>query len=90
MLLETLTAVVSALTAVVGLFVAYLAYRGYQRNESSTMRALAVGIVCIAVIPYGILYLSDPILTLTDAERILGITLSHTVGLLVIYRTFEN
>ncbi|OYR86595.1 hypothetical protein DJ71_05955 [Halorubrum sp. E3] len=31
-------------TAIVGLFVATLAYRGYQRNHSEKMRALAVGI----------------------------------------------
>ncbi|RLM64207.1 hypothetical protein [Halorubrum sp. Atlit-26R] len=30
--------------AVVGLFVATLAYRGYRRNGSAKMRALAVGI----------------------------------------------
>ena len=33
-----------AVTAVVGLFVAVLAYRGYRRNGSGKMRALAVGI----------------------------------------------
>ncbi|MUW15080.1 hypothetical protein GJ633_10735 [Halorubrum sp. CBA1125] len=31
-------------TAVVGLFVATLAYRGYRRNGSAKMRALAIGI----------------------------------------------
>ena len=31
-------------TAIVGLFVATLAYRGYRRNGSEKMRALAVGI----------------------------------------------
>lgn len=33
-----------ALTAVVGLFVAGLAYRGYRRNDAPKMRSLAVGI----------------------------------------------
>ncbi|WP_248898150.1 DUF7521 family protein [Haloplanus halobius] len=33
-----------ALTAVIGLFVAALAYRGYQRNDAPKMRSLAVGI----------------------------------------------
>ncbi|WP_251343710.1 DUF7521 family protein [Haloplanus halophilus] len=32
------------LTAVVGLFVATLAYRGYRRNDAPQMRALAVGV----------------------------------------------
>lgn len=30
--------------AIVGLFVATLAYRGYRRNDSGKMRALAIGI----------------------------------------------
>ena len=32
------------LTAVVGLFVAWLAYRGYRRNNAAMMRSLAIGI----------------------------------------------
>ncbi|RQG91825.1 DUF7521 family protein [Natrarchaeobius chitinivorans] len=87
--LETLTAVASALTAVVGLFVAVLAYRGFRRNDSPTMRALSIGIVCIAVVPYLILYLVGPAVDLADAEALLAITLSHTVGLAAIYRTFQ-
>ncbi|WP_436346714.1 DUF7521 family protein [Natronorubrum sp. FCH18a] len=89
-MLETITAFASALTAVVGLFVAYLAYRGYRRNDSATMRALAIGICCIAVIPYLILYLFDPVLGLTDAQSLLAITLFHTAGLLAVYLTFDR
>lgn len=36
-----------ALTAIVGLFVATLAYRGYRRNDAPKMRSLAVGIVLL-------------------------------------------
>ncbi|OYR82533.1 hypothetical protein DJ84_10110 [Halorubrum ezzemoulense] len=36
--------IAAGITAVGGLFVAALAYRGYQRNGSTKMRALAVGI----------------------------------------------
>lgn len=89
MQLEPITAAASALTAVLGLFVAYLAYRGYRRNDSPTMRALSAGIVCIAVIPYLILYLFTPAIGLADAESLLAITLSHAIGLAIIYRTFE-
>ncbi|MBX0297245.1 DUF7521 family protein [Haloarcula nitratireducens] len=35
------------LTAIVGFFVASLAYRGYRRNDSAKMRALAVGIALL-------------------------------------------
>lgn len=37
------------LTAAVGLFVAVLAYRGYQRNDAPEMRSLAVGIGLLTV-----------------------------------------
>ena len=33
-----------ALTAVVGLFVAILAYRGFERNDAPKMRSLAIGV----------------------------------------------
>lgn len=36
--------VARSVTAIVGLFVATLAYRGYRRNDSAKMRALAIGI----------------------------------------------
>lgn len=39
-----MVSVARGMTAVVGLFVATLAYRGYRRNGSAKMRALAIGI----------------------------------------------
>jgi len=36
--------VARSVTAIVGLFVATIAYRGYRRNGSAKMRALALGI----------------------------------------------
>jgi len=87
--LTTITAVVSAITAIVGLFVAYLAYRGYQRNESHRMRALAFGIICIAVLPYLLVTLTDSLIELADATLIVIITVTHTIGLAAIYTTFD-
>ena len=40
----SVVSVARGVTAIVGLFVATLAYRGYQRNGADKMRALAVGI----------------------------------------------
>lgn len=40
----SVVSVARGLTAIVGLFVAMLAYRGYRRNGSGKMRALAIGI----------------------------------------------
>jgi hypothetical protein len=87
--LTTVTAVVSTVTAIVGLFVAYLAYRGYRRNESQRMRALSVGILCIAVLPYLVAYIVDPLVNASDAMMIVIVTLLHTIGLAAIYTTFE-
>lgn len=88
--LATLAAAVSALTAVVGTFVAYLAYRGYRRNGSRRMRALAFGIVCIAVVPYLVSNVAGSFVRVTDAAAIVAITLSHTIGLAAIYTTFDR
>jgi fatty acid desaturase len=80
----------SLVTAVLGLVVAGLAFRGYRRNDSATMRALAAGVLAIAVIPYLFTTVFAPLVSLTDAQALLGITLSHTLGLLAIYRTFDS
>ena len=76
-------------TALLGVVVATLALRGYRRNNSPVMRGLAIGIVAIAVVPFLVVELLAPLFSLTDAQALLGATLSHTVGLLAIYRTFS-
>jgi hypothetical protein len=53
------------------------------------MRGLGVGIVAIAVIPFLVVELLAPLLSLTDAQALLWATLSHAAGLLAIYRTFD-
>ena len=88
--LETVAAVGVTLTALVGVVVASLALRGYRRNDSPVMRGLGVGIVAITVVPSVIVELLAPLLSLPDAQALLWATLSHAVGLLVIYRTFSN
>lgn len=40
----SVVSVTRGVTALVGLFVATLAYRGYRRNGSTKMRSLAIGI----------------------------------------------
>jgi hypothetical protein len=80
----------SIVTAGLGLLVASLAFRGYRRNDSPTMRALAIGIFAIAVVPYLLASVVGPVVALSDAQALLGVTLSHTFGLLAIYRTFDT
>jgi positive regulator of sigma E activity len=88
--LELLATAVSAGTALLGVIVAWLAVRGYRRNDSEVMWALAVGVVAIAVVPFIIIELLSPVILLTDAQALLGATVSHAVGLLSIYRTFGD
>ncbi|WP_135822122.1 DUF7521 family protein [Halostella litorea] len=80
----------TALTAVVGLYVAYLAYRGYRKNASPVMRALAVGIVLIAVVPFLVINVVTPAARLTDGQGLLAVLVSHTAGLVVIYATLRG
>lgn len=88
--LTAITDVVAATTAVVGLFVVYLAYRGYRRNDSQRMRALSFGVFCIAVAPYLITAITQTLVAMTDATAIVLATLSHAVGLAAIYATFDR
>ncbi|SDX78206.1 DUF7521 family protein [Halobellus clavatus] len=84
-----ITTVIATATAIVGGYVAYLAYRGYRRNDSETMRVLAVGVLFIAVVPFLVSRVLAPVLQFSDAQAILGVTVAHTVGLVAIYRSFD-
>lgn len=85
---DTLALAATALTAAVGALVAYQAYRGYRRNDSDTMRALSIGVLLVAVVPFAVAALDAP-LGLTDAEALVGVLLAHTAGLAVIYRSLD-
>jgi hypothetical protein len=90
MVLDILATIGATGTALLGVAVATLAFRGYRRNDSPVMRALSIGVIAIAVVPFLVVELLAPLLPLTDAQALLGATLSHTVGLLVIYRSFSH
>lgn len=74
-------------TVCLGTYVAALAYQGYRRNDSSTMRLLAIGVAFVAVVPYLVSYVVSPLVGLTDAGTILGVTLAHLVGLAALARS---
>jgi ABC-type spermidine/putrescine transport system permease subunit II len=86
--LSTIALATTVVTAAVGAFVASLAYRGYRRNGSETMRALAVGVALIAVVPVFVTGLSD-LAELSDASVLFVVLLSHTLGLLAVYRSLD-
>lgn len=77
-------------TAIAGLFVASIAYRGYLRHESQTMRLLAIGIVLITAGPFLVSYGVAPLFALSDAAALLAILASNIAGLLAIIYSLET
>ena len=77
-------------TACLGTYVAYLAYDGGRRNGSRTMLLLAVGVACIAVLPYVIAYGVTPLFGLSDAATVFGVTVAHLVGLVALARSVTD
>ena len=89
-LLPTATAVTALVTAVVGGFVAYQAYRGYHRNASRAMLFLAVGIVLLTTVPF---LLKQPLVLFslaTAAEAELAALSCRVVGLLTVLYAFTG
>ena len=86
----TIAAIAAGATAAAGSVVAALAYRGARRNDSAAMRYLAVGIACIAVLPFGFLYGLMPLLALSDAQSLLAVSLANVVGLLAILYSLDG
>lgn len=81
---STLLFAAAAVTALAGSAVAATAYRGGRRNDSATMRWLAVGVACIAVVPFLVSYGVSPALDLNDAATLLGVLLANVAGLLAV------
>lgn len=69
-----------AVITAAGVFVAYQAYRGYQRNESRPMFYLACGIVLLTAVPAGVNYGLSSVATATDATVLGAITVVHLCG----------
>ena len=90
MTLELVATAAGVTTAALVVYVAYLSYNGYRRNNSQTMLLLAVGVICIAVVPYLITYAVSPALALTDAETVFAVTIAHLVGLSALARSFSG
>lgn len=77
---EAFIFVCSAMTATVGVFVVYQAYRGYRRNESHPMLYLAVGVILLTAVPFGVNYSLVVLTAATDAQILLAITVVNLAG----------
>jgi len=70
-----------SLTAAVGLFVAYQAYRGYRRNDSTPMLFLGLGIFLVTVVPFLVTTVLGGVPGVSDAVVLLSWTILEIVGL---------
>lgn len=69
------------LSAVIGLFIAFQAYRGYRRNESRPMLFIAIGFVLALAVPFAlfVVYVVIPSLpetlvaVLTQSSQVAGL-----------------
>ena len=86
----TLLVFASGATAAAGSLVAWLAHRGYRRNDSRAMRFLAIGVACIAVLPFFVTYGVGPLLALSDAATLLLVLLANVAGLLSVLYSLEG
>ncbi|WP_115864402.1 DUF7521 family protein [Halorussus litoreus] len=72
------------LSVVIGVFIAYQAYRGYKRNESRPMLFIAIGFVLVLAIPFCLFVLYGVLSVLPVAAVVVGSQLSQVSGLLAI------
>lgn len=83
----TAVALLGALTALVGLFVGYQAFRGYRRNDSRPMLLLAAGVVLLTAIPYALSSALGALTTAGDATVLLVVAACNVAGLAAILRS---
>ncbi len=81
--------VTAALVAALGTVVSALAFRGYRRHDSATMGLLAVGVFCVAVLPFPIGYGLAPLFALSDAATLLCILVAHIAGLVAMLASLD-
>lgn len=77
-------------SAVLGLFVASLAYRGYVDNDSTPMFFLTLGIAFLTTVPFLVSYGSNWLLPIEEPIIVLLVTTSHLLGLLALFRSFKR
>lgn len=72
------------LSAIIGLFIAYQAYRGYRRNDSRPMLVIAVGFALALAVPFLLVVLYVAVPFLSEALVAVLSQLSQLSGLIAI------
>lgn len=76
--------VTQILSVVIGVFIAYQAYRGYQRNNSRPMFFIALGFVLVLAVPFCIFLLYGVFPNIPVTAVIISSQLSQVSGLIAI------
>ena len=87
-LVSTLAVLFQVVTLLVGTFVAYQSYRGYRRNDSRAMLALALGIVLLIPVAYTANFLLGTLGTFTAIQSELVFQTISIFGLIVVFYGF--
>lgn len=82
--LETVAFAFQVVKALIGLTIAYIAYRGYRRNESRPMLAIAIGFVLVLGFPFVLFLLFHSVVDVPEVLVVLLAETSQVVGLFVI------
>jgi uncharacterized membrane protein len=72
-------------TLLIGTFVAYQSYRGYRRNDSSAMLALAVGLILLMPVASLVRFVVDSFALLGTTQSALVFQTISILGLLVVF-----
>lgn len=72
------------LSVIIGVFIAYQAYRGYLRNESRPMLFLALGFILVLAVPFGIFVLYGLFPAIPVTAVIIASQVCQVSGLLAI------
>ncbi|WP_137291596.1 DUF7521 family protein [Natronorubrum halophilum] len=78
-LFELLTVASLFLVALIGTIIAYQAYRGYRRNNASSMLYLAIGLLLLTLCPF---LINVTITTFLDFRQIVTVFLENVSRLL--------
>lgn len=76
----TYVQVTDVLMALIGIYIAYHAYRGYRRNESRPMLYISIGFILVLAVPFVLLmayhlipFISETVAVVIQTFQILGL-----------------
>lgn len=72
------------LSVVLGLFIAYQAYRGYRRNDSRPMLFIAVGFLLVLAVPFAVFLVYAALPTIPVTAVVIVTQLCQVSGLVAI------